>query len=104
MSNPCKMSSIYGTPKPRSLAQKSSQATQSFVPLKQDNAIILVLEYIIQIFYLYILKRIKIVCTLLSVSVISNKSINKVFVSKDTGLRYTIRSFSQNQPHLNLLE
>lgn len=46
MRNPCKMSSIYGTPKPRSLAQKSSQATQSFVPLKQDNAIILVLQYI----------------------------------------------------------
>lgn len=54
------------------MAQKSFQATQSSVPLQQESAIISILEYIIQIIYLYILKRIKVVYTLLSVSVMSN--------------------------------
>lgn len=50
------------------LAQESPHATQSSVTLQQVTAIISFLENILQIIYLYILKRSKMVCTLLSVS------------------------------------
>lgn len=55
---------------PMPVAQGSSLATQRSVTL-QDNTIMSVLENIIQISYLAFLKRTKMFCTLLSVSMLS---------------------------------